>query len=474
MNHPLAPLVLISIALLCHPAAAQQGPAKNEPEEPVEAPDAELLAAAEVYMTFLPFIEYVGITNPTVRGFVAEPGHVGTATADYNGVAGPPRVRMTSGTSHFGFRGSLRLHDQLTVVGQFETAMVIDGDANPWEAEFPNRNSYLGLTGDWGTVAVGRLDTPYKWTTLTSINPIKGGYVADYTAIIGSPGFLAQSLNAVPRYTFSPFSNVAFERREGNSIQYWSPTFFGVQLRAGVVANEFRPAKEELDDGTVLSPESNPYIVSFGAGFDKWGLTLRYAWEWHHDYFGVAYISQQTDVPSSSYPTANDYGHRAVLGYTLDITPDVKTRVTGIGEHLSYSVDHERPPPDQFDNVSGIVNEYSRPAFYVLLHQKLFQHHIWGAYGRAFPGDCTRIPLADGTPAPCTTEQVGADWTQVGYTYEFTEAAQAYFAAYRLRNERSGLYVTTPSLLREGLSPGFDQFGAGVGFRYAFGAELLK
>jgi hypothetical protein len=469
MKHLLAPLVLISMALLCRPAVAQ----KSKPE-PEQEPDDESFATAEVYLTFMPFLEYVGVTGPTVRGFQAEPGHVGTATADYTGVAGPPRVRMTSGTSHIGFRGSLKLHEQFIVLGQFETAMVIDGDANPWESEFPNRDSYLGFKGDWGTLAFGRLDTPYKWVTLTTINPIKGGYVADYTAIIGTPGFLAQSLNAVPRYTFSPFSNVAFLRREANSIQYWSPTLAGFSLRAGVVANEFRPAAEEADDGTVLSPESDPYIISAAVGFDWGGLTLRYASELHHDYFGVAYVSQQTDVPATTYPTSTDWGNTAVLGYALTINPDLKTRVVAVGEYLRYSVSHVRPAPGEFDNVSGVVNDYSRPAFYVLLEQTIAEHRVWGAYGRAFAGECSRIAMADGLPSLCTTQGVGADWIQAGYVYEFTENAQGYFAAYRLRNERSGLYVTTPSLLREGLSPGYDQLAAGLGFRYAFGADLLQ
>jgi hypothetical protein len=240
------------------------------------------------------------------------------------------------------------------------------------------------------------------------------------------------------------------------------------------VANEFRPAREELDDGTVLSPESNPYIVSVGAGFDWKGLQLRYAWEWHHDYFGVAYISQQTDVPATTYPTANDWGNKAVLAYTLTISPKLKTRVAAVGEHLRYTVSVARPAPGEIDNVSGVVNEYSRPALYALLEQTIAGHHVWGAYGRALDGECSRSALADGTPSPCTTEGVGADWIQAGYMYEFTENAQVYAAGYTLRNDRSGLYVTTPSLLREGLSPGLDLLGAGFVFRYAFAADLLR
>lgn len=397
----------------------------------------------------------------------------GTATADYNGVDGPPRFRMTSGTSHFGFRGSLKLAGQLTVQGQFENALSLDGDANPWETDFPNRNSYVGVGGDWGTVAVGRLDTPYKWTTTTTINPIKGGYVADYTAVIGTPGFLAQSLNSVPRWTFSPFSNAAFYRRESNSVQYWSPNLWGFSVRAGVATNEFRPSSETLDDGTLSSPETNPYLVSVGAGFDWEGLQLRYGWESHHDYFGVAYVAQAT-APSTRHVTSNDWGNKAVLQYTLTINDQLKTRIAGIGEHLKYKMSYSRPPPEDFDTVSGLVNRYSRPAFYALLQQTIAEHNVWGAYGRALSGDCSRIPLADGTPAPCSTDKVGAEWLQFGYMYAFNDNAQAYFMAYRLKNERSGLYVTTPSLLREGLSPGFDQLGAGLGFRYAFGANLLE
>jgi hypothetical protein len=150
------------------------------------------------------------------------------------------------------------------------------------------------------------------------------------------------------------------------------------------------------------------------------------------------------------------------------------TRLAGIGEHLRYSVDWARPAPGDLDNVSGAVSEYSRAAFYLLLEQGLYGHHIWGAFGRAFDGECARIPLADGTPAPCTTDGVGAEWIQLGYMYRFTENAEGFVAGYRLKNEISGLYVTTPSLLREGLSPGFDQYGVGAGFRFAIGADLLK
>ena len=58
--------------------------------------------------------------------------------------------------------------------------------------------------------------------------------------------------------------------------------------------------------------------------------------------------------------------------------------------------------------------------------------------------------------------------------YEFTDKIQAFLMGYRLINDRSGLYVTAPALPREGLSPGLDTTGVGVGLYYAFGADLLQ
>jgi hypothetical protein len=57
--------------------------------------------------------------------------------------------------------------------------------------------------------------------------------------------------------------------------------------------------------------------------------------------------------------------------------------------------------------------------------------------------------------------------------YSFAENAQAYVMAYRLVNQRSGLYVTSPPLPFESMSPGIDSTSIGLGFHYAFDAELL-
>ena len=39
---------------------------------------------------------------------------------------------------------------------------------------FASRNSHIGFAGGWGTLLLGNWDTPWKWATLVTINPIPG------------------------------------------------------------------------------------------------------------------------------------------------------------------------------------------------------------------------------------------------------------------------------------------------------------
>jgi predicted porin len=471
-------------------------PAPEPPKvpEPVKPPEGKKGGpSVELYALAMPFAEYVNVSGPTPRdydpdgdGLPGPPGHIGTSQVNYTGIDAPARLRMTAGTSHFGIRGGMPLHPEFKVIAQLETAFPLDGNPNPWEAAVPNRNSFLGITGEtWGTVVFGLLDSPYKWLALTTVNPIKAGYVADYQSLIGTPGFVVTGINSAQSFTGSGPSSTAFDRRDPNSVQYWSPTVVGLYARASYSFNENRQSAEsgamvtpENPEG-LYSTETSPYIISVAAGFDldkvvkdcgMCGLRLRYAWENHHDYFGLSYLSLQ-EAPSVDVRSADDTGNRGIAQYTAKYGGDFATRIVGIYEHLKYELkDIHR---DDIDVVAGQVNMYERTAYYVLLEQTLYKHHIWGAYGKASPGSCTRNLNADNSVAPCSTDYLGAEYLMGGYMYAFSEKLHAFVMAYRLANERSALYVTTPALAREGLAPGYDQFGVGIGFYYAFSAELL-
>jgi len=72
------------------------------------------------------------------------------------------------------------------VVWQIESGVQFDG--NTVANTIASRNSHVGLKGPWGTALVGQWDTPYKWATLTTVNPIAAGFIPDYTGILSGPG----------------------------------------------------------------------------------------------------------------------------------------------------------------------------------------------------------------------------------------------------------------------------------------------
>jgi hypothetical protein len=109
MKTTLALWVLAGVLTLGLPAAAQdpkpETPEATRKRDPAKEPSMVLYAAA------LPFLEYLSLSGPTRAGFAEAPGHIGTAATDYDAALGPPRGRMTPGSSHLGVRGSLPLFE---------------------------------------------------------------------------------------------------------------------------------------------------------------------------------------------------------------------------------------------------------------------------------------------------------------------------------------------------------------------------
>lgn len=76
--------------------------------------------------------------------------------------------QVSSQVTKFGIKGSEDLGDGLAAIWQIEQQVDIDnaGGTNSTKNTLASRNSFLGLKGEsWGTVLLGRHDTPYKIAT---------------------------------------------------------------------------------------------------------------------------------------------------------------------------------------------------------------------------------------------------------------------------------------------------------------------
>ena len=425
----------------------------------VRASAAGVAADVEVYGTLVPHLELMDTTGAT--SLADRAGATQVADSAFTGIEEPARLRLTQGTSHLGFRGTVDvLGDHLKVVWQVESGVPIDGD--PVLNTFASRNSRLGFTGTWGTFFFGIWDNPYKWASLPVINPIAAGFVADYTALIASPGFNVGALNLNPGYVANavpgpspvPRSNAAFYRRDSNSIQYWSPSFYGLSLRASYTTNEFSRAARPAAGQTPELPEIHPDVFSGLVSYDNGPLKLRYALEVHRDYFGLSLIGGSPGGTATN-ASSRDVGQQAVASYTFQFSEHVSTRIVATFDYLFYEND---------DIVADNVDQYQRPAFYGLLDQSYEGHHLWLAYGQAGEGSCSLVGDAD-----CSTDGLGASLMTLGYLYRFSPDTDIYAVAYQVVNNAAASYTPFPPIDPQPAA-GANVRSIGVGFLHHFSA----
>lgn len=401
----------------------------------------------EIYGALVSFLEY-GSTSGATR-----PGATGTSqVTTYSGLRAPPRFVLDVGTSNLGFRGGVDLTDQLAVIWQVESGVQFDGTtvANT----IASRNTQIGLSGPWGSAFVGSWDTPFKWATLATVNPIRAGFTPDYNSILSGPGFGVATVITQPGRA-NAAADASFERRQGNSVQYWSPVYRGLSARLAASLDEGRTAS------TAMAPSIRPAIFSGMVGYDRGPLKLRYAFEAHFDYFG---LSQQGGSPgdTASNRSSTDLGHRVVASYT-HAAAGFDTRATGVFEYLSYKNDDTNPMN------AMAVGEHARAAYYGIVDQTLFgKHHVWVVAAQADKGSCKII-----SGAACSTDGLGAREGVIGYIYRASKDTDLYAAAYRIINDKSASYSTFPPLGGPA-APGADVQAFGIGMLYQFSATVLR
>lgn len=397
-----------------------------------------------VYGTVLPFVDNFRTFGATPEGLSPETGGATQVTADdYSGDNLPNRFRMTSGTSNLGFRGELKLSEDFSAFFQIENAVTPDGDPHILAAAWASRNSGVGLKGTYGTLFFGNWDTPYKHPTLF-VGALRGLNPFD-NVLTGNPGFnVPGTTTQNGRGSASP--DAAFNRRQGNSIQYWTPDIYGFSARAVVSLNEGR-TREEFD------PSISPVLWGGSLSFHHESLGITYAYEQHLDYFGMDWVGGS---PGGTFtnPSSKDDGHELVAWYTLP----TNTRLAVVLERLTYRTD---------DTVVGAVNGYQREAVYGAIQQHLGKHTIWGSYGVANEGRCTTVGNL-----PCTTNGLNGAQFSVGYTFSPSKSFDIYGGFYGMTNGRSGRYGLFPPVAP--IAPGSTTQAFGVGFLYTFDVTAWK
>jgi predicted porin len=128
--------------------------------------------------------------------------------------------KVSSNSSRLGFKGTEDLGNGTTAVWQIETAVNSDGTA---AANLNSRDTFIGMTGGWGTAVLGRHDTPYKIAT-RSLDYFTDG-LADNRNIMGQN---ASQVAGNQAYNF--------DGRQSDVVAYISPTVSGLTGAIAYVA----------------------------------------------------------------------------------------------------------------------------------------------------------------------------------------------------------------------------------------------
>jgi predicted porin len=400
-------------------------------------------AEVVVYGVAMPFLENVKTTGATTGAPADRPTMV--PAASYTGANDASRWRMSSGTSALGFRGSDDIAPGWKVVWQMESAFQLDQNTGPgWNG----RNSKIGVASPvFGEIFLGQWDTPYKFISL-AINPIRAGYVFDYTPVMGNPG-LGTPATTTQFLRTGAKPDAAFDRRQGNSIQYWSPRWAGLTFRLMYSTDEGRT------DDRASVPGIRPTMESAAVMYDVGSLSLRYGYDRHDDYFGLSALSQ---LPNTSAPdtlsnrSSRDEAHKGVVLWRI-----ANTRLAAAFEQLRYHND---------ETLAGGLREYKRTSWYGLVEQFFWNgaSSVWASYGRAQDGSCQR---AGGIA--CSTKDMGANWVNVGWVYRFSKRTEVFLTYYKLTNKQSGTYSVQPIVaVSNVMAPGGDIESYGLGIVHYF------
>jgi predicted porin len=191
---------------------------------------------------------------------------VSSVKADGGATPLSTRINVVDESSFIGFRGTEDLGGGLKALFQIESAAPPDAGGGT----FASRNSGVGLVGSFGTVLMGRWDSPFKLSAIF-VDPASQNTIANQLSVI----------------------NVGnFNRRENNTVHYWSPEINGLSARLMYGANEAKTAT------------ANPSNVSGYLDYAGGGFRINYAYEKHKDQRGATVTAGVTETGQNLAGTA--------------------------------------------------------------------------------------------------------------------------------------------------------------------------
>lgn len=324
-------------------------------------------------------------------------------------------TRQTANSSYIGFKGTEDLGNGLKALFQIETQFNPDAAVS---SSIGNRDSYIGLTGGFGTVLMGTLTHPIRaFGAKADYNPGATG--------IGFTGAIFGELNGV---------RTATDVRANNIVAYVSPSFSGFSVTGAFIAGENRN-------------QANEYAATNAGGSAKEKNQYQLAAQYANGpvFVGLGYhvAKDFTDVPGGT--PSKDFKDLRLMGQF------------DFGQGTSITALWDRQGVSNAGDI-GRADLSKRTAWMVGARHAMGPHALHAAYAKA--NDQSDV------------DDSSAKFWTIGYEYSLSKRTmvKAYYA--NLKNDDNARYdfYTAPVGTQSGTSalPDVDVSGFGVGLRHAF------
>jgi predicted porin len=210
--------------------------------------------------------------------------------SEYEDVTIEDTWKLRSNASRLGVTGNMEINKALKAIYKLEYEVAVD-DGDQDGDEFSQRNIYVGLAGEFGTLLGGNHDTPLK------LSQGKADQFNDY--YLGDIKYL-----------------MVGENRQSNTIMYSTPSMSGFMLTAAIMPGE---QTDDEDDTTGDEDDGIADYASVAAEFKSGGLRLAAAFdsdikendvirlvgEYEMDQFQVGLIYQMAEASDTDISDAD-------------------------------------------------------------------------------------------------------------------------------------------------------------------------
>lgn len=217
---------------------------------------------------------------------------------------------FSSNSSFIGVKGSEKLRDNLSLIYQYETEFDVGTTTGSNGGLGNQRNTYIGVKGDFGTVIAGRHDTPFKM--MGSKYDLFRDTIADSRNMLSGPAGYDRT----------------WDLRPAQTIAYASPDIHGAEFKVAYVGDW------STDPNVGFTSAQGPYTsgnraFSLSASYQIADFSVDAAYE-HHKLNSSLY--SPTEDSASAYRLGGTYSRDGVkvMGLYQDI------------QHVAFSAESQR------------------------------------------------------------------------------------------------------------------------------------